>query len=101
MSVEISLILSGNSLVASLCATFSAIRRGSRAENRQDAGEMATVIVKLEGIEKGIDEIKTESRSMKTEVKELRDRVITAEQRLRSAWGVIEELKSRKESTGC
>ena len=93
--IDLPLVMSGVSLLVGLYATMHALKRANKTEHQQDASEMATVIVKLEGIEKGIDEIKTESRSMKTEVKEIRDRLITAEQRLQSAWGMIEELKGK------
>ena len=101
MSIEGSLVISAVSLAASLLAAFGSWKRGHKADNKQDATEMAMVIVKLEGIERGIDEIKSDSRGVKAEVKELRDRLITAEQqvvlngKLRSAWEMLAELKGK------
>jgi peptidoglycan hydrolase CwlO-like protein len=93
MTVEVALLISGISLAFALYAGISALKRSQRLDNQKDASEMTTVIVKLENISNGIAEIKADLGGIKAEIKELRDRMITVEQSVKSAWKRIEALE--------
>jgi cell division protein FtsL len=72
------------------------MKRNYKEDNQKDTSQMTMVIVKLETISNGIIEIKTEINNMKSEMKELRDKVIVNEQSLKSAWKQIDELKAKE-----
>ena len=92
MTIEVALVISGISLAFGIYQGIVNMKRNQRAEDKQDATQLTTVIVKLENIGTGISEIKSDMRSMKDEVRELRDRLIKVENSTASAHRRIEEL---------
>lgn len=64
-------------------------------EKRDNTTEITTIIVKLETIGDGINEIKTDLRSVKAEVKELRERLIETEQRAKSNTRRLDAIDGR------
>ena len=95
VTIEIALLISMVSVGISILTTVYNFRRGNKADNQKDASEMTTVIVKLENINTGIAEIKMDFKSVQSEVKDLRDKVIINEQSLKSAWKRIESLEKK------
>ncbi len=93
MTVELALVISGLSLAFAVYFGIAGIKRNQRADNQKDASEMTTVIVKLENISAGITEIKTEFNGIKSEVKDLRDRLIIVEESTKSAWKQLAALE--------
>lgn len=93
MTIELALAISVVSVGFGLYQGIASLKRASRHDSREDASQMTTVIVKLENIGTGITEIKTELNGMKEEIKQLRDRLIIAEQSLHSAWKQIDTMK--------
>ena len=91
--IEIAVLISVASLIFGIYSGVSSVRRGARSDNRKDASEMAMVIVKLEDISNGISEIKTDLSNVKGDIKDLTERLIVAEQSLKLAHKIIEELK--------
>lgn len=98
MTIEIALMISGISLAFGIYQGIANMKRNHKTDSQKDASEMTTVIVKLENISTGITEIKTEFNSMKTEIKDLRDRLIINEQSLKSAWKRIEIIESSEQN---
>jgi predicted nucleic acid-binding Zn-ribbon protein len=80
------------SLAFGLYSGLANMKRNHKEDSKRDASEMATIIVKLENISIGISEIKTEFNGMKSEVKELRDKVIVNEHSLNAAWKQINSM---------
>ena len=95
MSIEVSLVLSGLSLIASVIFGVSTMRRGQRAETQQDTTQLTTVIVKLENIGEGISEIKTDMRNIKSDVQELRERLVKVEASASSAHRRLDTIETR------
>lgn len=73
------------SLIVSAIVGFSTIKSRNSSDTKQEATQLTTLIVKLENIGDGVNEIKAEMKSMKDDVRELRDRVIACEQSTKSA----------------
>lgn len=92
MTIEVSLLLSALSVAAAIFFGIVALQRNKSKDDKHDAAELTTVIVKLENISTGISDIKSNMRSVEGEVKELRDRVIKAEDSAKNAHRRIEEL---------
>lgn len=92
MSTEASIIISALALAFAVYQGIIGIRRNRSKDDKKDAVEMTTVIVKLENISNGISDIKIDMKNMGNEVRELRDRVIKAEDSAKSAHRRIDEI---------
>jgi len=90
-----------STLLSVLAVSFAGItlllnwKRGSKVENKQEATEITTVIVKLETISNDTKDIKNELRNIRTEVGELRERVIIAEQTAKSLHKRVDAFEDR------
>ena len=91
MTIEVALVISALSLAFGIYQGVSNMKRNQRTDNVQEASQMTTVIVKLENIGDGITEIKTDMRSVKDEIRDLRDRLIKVEQSTKDAHRRIDE----------
>ena len=96
MSIDISTFLSILSVIIAGIVAATNIKRNNSQDNRQDASNLTTLIVKLENINEGINEIKSDMRNMKNDIQDLRDRLIIAEQAVKSAQHRIDALEGDK-----
>ena len=85
MRIEIPLLISFLSLLTAIIVAISGLRRNQAIDEREAASEMTTLIVKLENLSDGINEIKADLKNIKADVLELRERVIIVEQSAKSA----------------
>ena len=96
MTVEVALLISGISVAFSIFAGISNLRRNQKLDDKKDATEMTTVIVKLENIGTGITEIKSEMSNVKSDIKESRERLIKVEESAKQAHKRIDTLEKYK-----
>jgi predicted negative regulator of RcsB-dependent stress response len=68
-----------------------------KKNNKSDATEITSVIVKLETISNDTKDIKNELRNIRAEVGELRERVIIAEQTAKSLHKRVDSFETRLE----
>ena len=92
MTIEVAVVLSILSVSFSIYFGITSSRRNKAKDDKQDASQMTTVIVKLENISTGITEIKAELNNVKNDRKEDREKIIRLDESLKSAWKRIEEL---------
>ncbi|MDD3347322.1 hypothetical protein [Oscillibacter sp.] len=92
MTVEVALLISGLSLAFSIFFGISTQRRSAKSDDKKDATEMTTVIVKLENIGTGITEIKSEMTNVKNDVKEDRERLIRVEESAKQAHKRLDDI---------
>nr|WP_308742113.1 hypothetical protein [uncultured Anaerocolumna sp.] len=85
MTIEAALVISGISLAFGIYQGVSNMKRNEKAEAKNDASELTTVIVKLENIGTGITEIKSEMTNVKNDIKEDRERIIRVEESAKQA----------------
>lgn len=85
MTIEVALLISGVSLAFALYQGITNMKRNKTQDDKQDASQLTTVIVKLENIGEGVNEIKSDMRNIKEDVQELRERVVAVEQSTKSA----------------
>ena len=93
--MEGSTIISLCSLIIAMVVAFSNIRNKNYVNDRESASQITTLIVKLENIADGINEIKSEMKSMKSDVDDLRERLIRVEQSTKSAHHRMDTLEGR------
>lgn len=85
MQVEIPILISFLSLCVAVVVGVSSVRRNQATDDKKEASEMTTLIVKLENINNGVNEIKSDMRNMRNDIQDLRDRLIIVEQSTKSA----------------
>lgn len=95
MSIEAALLISGISLAFGLYSGIAQLKRNKSKDDKTDASEMTTVIVKLENIGSGISEIKSEMGNIKADIKEDRERLIKVEESAKQGHKRIDELLQR------
>lgn len=88
MTVEISLLLSGISVAFAIFFGISSKNRNDRKDTEQETEDRASthtlLMTKLENIADDVKDIKRDYRETRSEVQNLRDRVIAVEQSLKS-----------------
>ena len=95
--MELGTVLSILSLIVAALVGFTNIRRNQSADNRQATAEMTTVIVKLDMINTSVTEIKADVRNQRTELQELRDKVIAVEQSVKSAHHRLDTFEGKEQ----
>lgn len=98
MSIDISLLLSAVSVCVAIVVAVANIKRSNAHDSHREASDLTTLIVKLENINEGINEIKSEMRNMKNDIQDLRDRLIIVEQSVKSAHHRIDTINSKEKS---
>lgn len=88
MTVEISLLLSGISVAFAIFFGISSKNRNDRKDTEQETEDRASthtlLMTKLENIADDVKDIKRDYRETNIEVQNLRERVVAAEQSLKS-----------------
>ena len=98
MQVEVTVIISFMSLFVAGIVGITNIRRNNATDDRKEASETTTLIVKLENINEGVNEIKSDMRNLRNDVQDLRDRLIMVEQSTKSAHRRLNTLEGISES---
>lgn len=82
-------------IISALALLFSAYQF-VRASEKEDTGQITTVLIKLENIAEGITEIKGDMRGVKEEVNSLRERVATVEASAKSAHKRLDMISGKE-----
>ena len=82
-------------IISALALLFSAYQF-VRASEKEDTGQITTVLIKLENIAEGITEIKSDMRGVKEEVNSLRERVATVEASAKSAHKRLDMISGKE-----
>lgn len=85
MTIEIALVISIISVAFALYQGFSSMKRDRTNDDRNEASQLTTVIVKLENIGNGIVEIKNKLNNMEAEIREARERIVIVEESTKAA----------------
>lgn len=96
MTIEVALLISGVSLAFGIYQGVSNLRRNNRTDDKNDATQLTTVIVKLENIGNGVAEIKNEMSNVKNDIKEDRERIIRVEESAKQAHKRLDNWDERK-----
>lgn len=98
MAVEVTILISVFSLAISIYVGLKNTKRGDRTDIEAKAIESATINVKLDTIGNDVKDIKYDISAVKTDVKNLTERMVVVEQSTKSAHKRIDEsLNERKE----
>ena len=92
MTIEVALLISGVSLAFAIYQGVANLKRNKATDDKKDATEMTTVIVKLESIGTGVTEIKSDMKNIRADLQDLRERVVVVEQSSKQAHHRIDEV---------
>lgn len=84
MTIEVALLISGVSLAFGIYQGVCNLRRNNKCDDKKDATQLTTVIVKLENIGDGVTEIKSDLKNIKDDIKEFREWKATAAQQIKA-----------------
>ena len=97
MHIDISLLISIISISFAILTGIVSMKRNNNNDVKKQTAEMTSLIVELKYIGTGVDEIKREITSIKTETRELQDRMIINEQAIKSCHKRLDAFENRKE----
>lgn len=83
MTIEVAVVISLISLIFAIVSGVSSMKRNARTDDRKDASELTTVIVKLENIGNDIKEIKTDLRDVKADIQIHAEKIVKIEQQIK------------------
>lgn len=92
MTIEIALLISIVSVSFALFSGIKNMNRNDKKDNAEEITQMTTVVVKLENISNGVNEIKSDVRGVKTEMNDVRDRLTIVEQMAKSAHKRLDDM---------
>lgn len=85
-------------IISSLALLFSAYQF-VRVTEKEDTGQITTVLIKLENITELVAEIRKDVRDDRAERQEMRDRLVAVEQSTKSAHKRIDTLELTRKDT--
>ncbi|MCR5777290.1 MAG: hypothetical protein K6G84_07745 [Lachnospiraceae bacterium] len=94
--VETAIAISFASSAFAIFAGIVNMNRNRRTDDKKDASELTTVIVKLEGISRDVYEIKNDLKDVKQDVKKHDELIIRLDEGLKTAWKAIEKLQGNE-----
>ena len=94
--LEITTVISFCSLLIAATVAVTNIRRNSKADDKNEATQLTTVIVKLENIGDDIRDIKKDIKEVNLEVQSIKERLLKVEQSTKSAHHRLDHLEGIK-----
>ena len=93
MKIEFAVLLTVLSVCASIYFGLTNARRSQKTDDQKQASETTSMIVKMENIGNGVNEIKSDIKSIRDENKESRERLIIVEQSTKQAHKRIDKIE--------
>lgn len=93
MQVDLSLLVSACSLVVAFVVAITNIRNKNYLNDRESASQITTLIVKLENIADGVNEIKSDMKNIRSDIETLRERLVKVEQSAKQAHRRIDKIE--------
>lgn len=93
MSIDISTAIAIISTFFAVLFGVKNLTRNKTTDDKADATQMATMIVKIDAVGTTVNEIKSDMREFKTEQQYLRDKIIEIESSVKSAHKRIDSIE--------
>ena len=90
MTIEIMTAITIFSIGVNIYLGFLNARRNKTSDDKMDATQIATVIVKLDSIESSVNDIKADNKTFRLDIQDIRERLVKVEQK-------VQELEQKKE----
>lgn len=95
MTIEIALLISIVSVAFSVISGIVSMNRNKTADDKHEATELTTILVKLENISGDTTEIKGDIKGVKDDIKHHSEQIIRMDESLKSAWKAINKLQDK------
>ena len=96
MQIDTGTLFSVLSLGLAVIVGVTNLRRANRHDDQREATELTTLLVKIENINNGINEIKSDVRGMRMDIQEVRERLVKVEQSVSTAHSRIDKLEGKE-----
>lgn len=96
MTIELSLLLAGVSLAFAVYQGISNLKRNKTEDDKKEASDLTTVVIKLETISNNVMEVKNDMKNIREDVKEDRERIVKVEESVKQAHRRIDGIEPRK-----
>lgn len=83
--------------VIALVISAIALFRNMKHDNKAEAGELTTIIVKLESISDNVKEVKADIKDVKGDIERLRERLVVVEESTKSAHKRLDKFNDKTE----
>lgn len=93
MTIELSLLISGVSVAFAIFFGISTKNRNTKKDTQEEAAQDAAVMVKLESIQTGMIELKTETRNYREELQKVNEKNIRNEESLKSLHKRVDKVE--------
>lgn len=93
MKIEIMALVTVVSVCCSIYFGLSGFRRNQKSDDKKEATESTSLFIKMENIGNGVNEIKSDIKSIRDENKESRERLIIVEQSAKQAHKRIDQIE--------
>lgn len=97
MSVELTVLISVVSVLFAIYTGINNLKRNNVSDIKKDAAETATINIKLDTINKGVEDIRIEQKSTNKDIKDLNERLIMVEQSAKLAHYRLDEMSEKPE----
>ncbi len=97
MTIEAALLISGVSLAFAIYSGISNLKRNQRSDDRKDATEITTVIVKLENIGDGIKKLEANFENMRDDNEKIKERLVKVEESSKQAHKRLDDISKRRQ----
>lgn len=97
MKIDISLLISIISITFAIFTGIASLKRNNNKDIKDQTAEMTSFMIELKYIGTGVDEIKREVKSIKSETRELQDRMIINEQTIKSCHKRLDAFEQKLE----
>lgn len=94
MSIELTILISVVSVSAAVYFGLKSTRRAEKQDVESDAAERSAVMVKLENIQTGVIELRTELKSYKEEMQRINEQTIRNEESLKSLHKRVDRMET-------
>ncbi|MCX7817538.1 MAG: hypothetical protein N2317_08555 [Syntrophales bacterium] len=85
MTIEVAILISSVSVAFAIYQGMTNMKRNQKADDRSEASQLTTVIIKLENIGTGVTEIKKEMSILQKDIKDDHERIVKVEESAKSA----------------
>jgi len=100
MTVEIMSLITVLSVTCSIFFGYKAFSRNKTSDDKADATQMATIIVKLDTIENTVKDIKEDNKGFQVDIKEIREKLIKLESKVANLEDIVYQDSSHKVVVG-
>ena len=98
MQIDLSYLIAVISLILSAVVGLTGLKRARWQDDKSDASSLTTLLVKIENINNGINEIKSDMRNMRVDLQDVRERLVIVEQSVKSAHHRIDTIEGGKKN---